>query len=123
MSEMEEKLGQILSNPQMMQQIMSLAQAMNASQLPKQEPPPPPKPPQPTMPAIPDIDPNLLRSLSNMTRQGGIDQNQQALLKALSPYLSQSRVNKLERAMRAAKMAGLASVFLNSGGLQLLSGR
>ena len=123
MSEMEEKLGQILSNPQMMQQIMSLAQAMNASQLPKQEPPPPPKPPQPTMPAIPDIDPNLLRSLSSMTRQGGIDQNQQALLKALSPYLSQSRVNKLERAMRAAKMAGLASAFLNSGGLQMLSGR
>lgn len=123
MSEMEEKLGQILSNPQMMQQIMSLAQAMNASQPQKQEPTPPPKPLQPTVPAIPDIDPNLLRSLSSMTRQGGIDQNQQALLKALSPYLSQSRVNKLERAMRAAKMAGLASAFLNSGGLQLLSGR
>ncbi|MGM9626667.1 MAG: hypothetical protein ACI3V4_01055 [Faecousia sp.] len=123
MSEMEEKLGQILSNPQMMQQIMSLAQAMSASQPQKQEPTPPPQPLQPTVPAIPDIDPNLLRSLSSMTRQGGIDQNQQALLKALSPYLSQSRVNKLERAMRAAKMAGLASAFLNSGGLQLLSGR
>lgn len=123
MSEMEEKLGQILSNPQMMQQIMSLAQAMNASQPQKQEPTPPPQPLQPTVPAIPDIDPNLLRSLSSMTRQGGIDQNQQALLKALSPYLSQSRVNKLERAMRAAKMAGLASAFLNSGGLQMLSGR
>lgn len=123
MSEMEEKLGQILSNPQMMQQIMSLAQAMNASQPQKQEPMPPPQPLQPTVPAIPDIDPNLLRSLSSMTRQGGIDQNQQALLKALSPYLSQNRVNKLERAMRAAKMAGLASAFLNSGGLQMLSGR
>lgn len=123
MSEMEEKLGQILSNPQMMQQIMSLAQAMNASQPQKQEPTPPPQPLQPTVPAIPDIDPNLLRSLSSMTRQGGIDQNQQALLKALSPYLSQNRVNKLERAMRAAKMAGLASAFLNSGGLQMLSGR
>ena len=123
MSEMEEKLGAILSNPQMMQQIMSLAQAMSASQPQKQEPTPPPQPLQPTVPAIPDIDPNLLRSLSSMTRQGGIDQNQQALLKALSPYLSQSRVNKLERAMRAAKMAGLASAFLNSGGLQMLSGR
>lgn len=123
MSEMEEKLGQILSNPQMMQQIMSLAQAMSASQPQKQEPTPPPQPLQPTVPAIPDIDPNLLRSLSSMTRQGGIDQNQQALLKALSPYLSQNRVNKLERAMRAAKMAGLASAFLNSGGLQMLSGR
>ena len=82
MSEMEEKLGQILSNPQMMQQIMSLAQAMSASQPQKQEPTPPPQPHQPTVPAIPDIDPNLLRSLSSMTRQGGIDQNQQALFRS-----------------------------------------
>lgn len=120
MNEMEEKLGAILNNPQMMQQIMSMAQAMNASQPPKEELPKPPAPPQPS---LPDIDPNMLRSLAGMARQGGIDRNQQALLKALSPYLSQNRVNKLERAMRAAKMAGLASTFLNSGGLQLLSGR
>ncbi|MDO5154128.1 MAG: hypothetical protein Q4D50_12340 [Eubacteriales bacterium] len=120
MSEMEEKLGAILNNPQMMQQIMSMAQAMSASQPPKEEPPKPSPPPQPS---LPDIDPNMLRSLAGMVRQGGVDRNQQALLKALSPYLSQNRVNKLERAMRAAKMAGLASTFLNSGGLQLLSGR
>ena len=31
MSELEEKLGRILGNPQMMQQIMSLAQAMNST--------------------------------------------------------------------------------------------
>ena len=37
MSEMEEKLGAILSNPQMMQQIMSMAQAMS---------PPPVSPPR-----------------------------------------------------------------------------
>ena len=29
MSELDDKLGAILSNPQMMQQIMSLAQALN----------------------------------------------------------------------------------------------
>lgn len=122
MSEMEEKLGAILNNPQMMQQIMSMAQAMNASQPqpPREEPSKPPAAPQPP---IPDIDPNMLRSLAGMARQGGVDRNQQALLKALSPYLSQNRVSKLERAMRAAKMAGLASTFLSSGGLQLLSGR
>lgn len=117
MSEMEEKLGAILSNPQMMQQIMSLAQAMNSSQ---NQSPDPPKPPEPQ---VPNLDPNLLRSLTGMARQNGVDQNQQALLKALSPYLSQARVHKLERAMRAAKMATFASGFLNSGGLQLLSGR
>ena len=52
-----------------------------------------------------------------------MDQEQQALLQALSPYLSHTRVEKLERAMRAAKMAGLASTLLSSGALQNLLGR
>ena len=51
------------------------------------------------------------------------DTDQQTLLAALSPYLSQNRVKKLENAMRAAKMARLASAFLGNGGLQMLSGR
>ena len=32
MSEMEEKLGAILSNPQLMQQIMSMAQSLNTAE-------------------------------------------------------------------------------------------
>ena len=35
MDEMNEKLGAILSNPQMMQQIMSMAQAMGQQSQPK----------------------------------------------------------------------------------------
>lgn len=120
MSELEEKLGAVLNNPQLMQQIFSMAQAMNNQSPPKEAPPKPSAPPQPS---LPDIDPNLIRSLAGMAQQSGVDRNQQALLKALSPYLSQTKVNKLERAMRAARMANLASSFLNSGGLQLLSGR
>ena len=53
----------------------------------------------------------------------GIDQNQQNLLSALSPYMSRDKVSKLENAMRAAKLARLASGFLGSGGLQLFTGR
>ncbi len=121
MGEMEEKLGAILSNPQMMQQIMAMAQAMNVSSAPSA---PPPQPPEPVnRPTLPQIDPGMLRSLAGMAQKSGVDQNQQMLLKALCPYLSQNRVNKLEKAMRAAKMAGLASSFLNAGGLQLLTGR
>jgi len=123
MSELEEKLGAVLNNPQLMQQIFSMAQAMNNQAPPKEAPPKPSPSPQPSLPALPDIDPNLIRSLAGMAQQSGVDKNQQALLKALSPYLSQAKVNKLERAMRAARMANLASSFLNSGGLQLLSGR
>lgn len=120
MSELEEKLGAILNNPQMMQQIVGMAQALGASQ-PKQEAPKPQQE-QPS-PQMPNIDPKMLQSLAGITRQGGMDTNQQALLKALSPYLSRDRVIKLERAMRAAKMAGAASAFLNAGGLQMLTGR
>lgn len=129
MSEMEEKLSAILNNPQMMQQIMSMAQAMGNSQQTQQtqQSPQPrqeaPGPQESILPALANLDPRMLQNIMGMARQGGVDQNQQALLRALSPYLSRDRINKLERAMRAARMAGLASAFLNSGGLQLLSGR
>jgi hypothetical protein len=115
MSEMEEKLGSLLNNPQLMQQIMSMAQSLGG-------PPPPPQDPKPED-TSPIFDPTLLQSLSKMAGQNHIDGNQQALLNALCPYLSRQRVNKLERAMRAARLAGAASSFLNAGGLQMLSGR
>ncbi|MDO5545821.1 MAG: hypothetical protein Q4F81_08365 [Eubacteriales bacterium] len=116
MSELEEKLGTILSNPQLMQQIASMAQALGQS-----PEPPAPQPKAPPTPSLPD--PAMLQSLSGMLQAGHIDQEQRELLRALSPFLSQARIGKLERAMRAAKMAGFASVLLRSGGLNLFGGR
>lgn len=117
MSELEEKLGTILSNPQMMQQIAAMAQVLGKT--PPEQPTPPPIPPQ--SPALPD--PAMLQKLSGMLQAGRVDQEQQELLHALSPFLSQARIGKLERAMRAAKMAGFASVLLKSGGLNIFGGR
>ena len=115
MSEMEEKLNALLSNPQLMQQIASMAQAMG-SQAPQQ-------PPEQAPPAMPALDPRLLQTVAQTMGQTGIDCNQKSLLHALSPYLSTNRVQKLERAMQAARLAGAASAFLNAGGLQMLAGR
>ncbi len=117
MSELEEKLGTILSNPQLMQQISAMAQALG--QAPPEQPAPPPMAPQP--PALPD--PAMLQKVSGMLQAGRVDQEQQELLHALSPFLSQSRIGKLERAMRAAKMAGFASALLKSGGMNIFGGR
>ena len=117
MSELEEKLGTLLSNPQLMQQIAAMAQAIGQSS-PQQAPP---QPKAPSAPALPD--PAMLKSLSEMAQAGRIDREQQELLHALSPFLSQTRIGKLERAMRAAKMAGFAWIFLKSGGLNLFGGR
>ena len=120
MSELEEKLGNVLNNPQLMQQILSMAQSLG-----NQEPAEPPRKeesPRKEEPA-PVFDPALMQKLASLAGQNRVDGNQQALLAALCPYLSRERVGKLERAMRAARLAGAASSFLNAGGLNLLSGR
>jgi len=109
MDELEQKLGAVLNNPQLMQQIMSMAQAMG-SQQPQTEPQK-----QPEQQAMPAIDPGMLTKLAGLSRQSSIDRDQQTLLKALNPYLSKDRIGRLERAMRAAKMAKLAGSFLGSG--------
>ncbi len=120
MSELEEKLGSVLNNPQLMQQILSMAQTLGGSESPRQSEQ---KTQASTPSPLPNMDPQLLQNLAGIAKHNGVDQNQQALLQALSPYLSKNRVNKLERAMRAARMAGAASAFVNAGGLQLLTGR
>lgn len=126
MAEMEDKLNSILGNPQMMQQIMAMAQALGQSQSEpsKQEerkPDPPPPQPQMQMPSGGDLA--MIQKLFGMARQSGIDKNQQTLLRALGPYLSRERIVKLEKAMRAAKLAGIASTALGSSGLPFLPGR
>ena len=108
MDEMENKLGAILNNPQMMQQIMSLAQ--NMGQQTQQEAPPKQESPPPQ---LPDIDLSMVQKLSGFAKQSGIDKKQQDLLRALGPYLNRQRISRLERAMRAAKMAGMATSFLS----------
>ncbi len=108
MDELENKLGSILSNPEMMKQIMSIAQNFGSQEQPQSSEPGPSKS------GLPDIDMNTIQKLSALMGQSNVDKNQQNLLHALSPYLSHQRISKLERAMRAAKMAGMASTFFRS---------
>lgn len=106
MEDIESKLGAILGNPQMMQQIMNIAQNFQS------EPEPQPSP----VDAAPEIDFTMVQKLTSLIGKTGIDSQQKALLHALGPYLSNQRIHKLEKAMRAAKLAGMASVFFSSTG-------
>lgn len=101
MEDMEAKLGAILGNPQMMEQIMSLAQNFQSE---------PESQPQVTQTAAPEIDLATIQKITSLIGRTGIDNHQRALLAALGPYLSSHRLQKLEKAMRAAKLAGMASV-------------
>ena len=107
MDELEEKLGAVLNNPQMMQQIMSMAQALGGES-PKGEA---------KQEAFPEVDLAMVQTLSGLARQSGIEPREQALLHALQAYLTADRVGRLERAMRAAKMAKFATGFLGQQGL------
>ena len=113
MDDIESKLGAILGDPQMMSQIMSMAQQLGATV--PQQPPPMPPPPQ-----NPEFDIGSLTKIASLASAAGINQNEQALLCALGPYLSNERICKLEKAMRAAKLANIASSFLGSGILSQL---
>ena len=113
MDDMESKLGAILGNPDMMSQIMSMAQKLGAS---SSTPAPPPPPPQSAIPNLPDgLDIGMLMKLAGMANSANVDKDQRALLVALRPYLTGERISKLEKAMRAAKLAGVASSILGSG--------
>ena len=114
MDDLEEKLGNILNNPQMMQNIMAMAQSMGGQEgsIPESSPHP-----------LPDIDLATIQKISRLAQKSSIDQREQALLRALGAYLSKERLYKLEKAMRAAKIAKIASSALGQRGIPSHAGR
>ena len=109
MDDLETKLGEILSNPQMMQQIMGLAQSLGQASGNTGANAPP---------SVPDL--SAMQAISGVLSQSNMDAQQRNLLNALSPYLNQERIRKLEKAMRAAKIAQQASCLLGENGMKLL---
>lgn len=110
MDDLEEKLGAILSDPKAMEQIYSMAQALGQS---------PPEQSQneavqKSLSGLEGIDPGMLKTISGIASQGQISSQEHDLLCALRPYLAPRRIEKLEKAMRAAKMASIASAFLGN---------
>ena len=115
MEDMRDQINTILQDPEAMEKIMAMAQNLGQA--------PPSAPPPERENGFGDIDISMLQKLSGLAGQSNIDSNQRTLLSALRPYLSHERLRKLEKAMRAAKMASLASAFLGNSGFQFLAGR
>ena len=118
MEGIEAQIGSVLNNPQLMEQIMQMAQSLG-----QPTPEPTPEPVREPELSGQDLDPAAMTKLLSIASKAGIDQNQKALLQALRPYLTPERLRKLEKAMRASKLAGIASSALGSGALSFLTGR
>lgn len=108
MEGLEEQLGAILNNPQMMSSLMQMAQSLASSPPAGQEAPQPQNP-------IADlgIDMGMLQKIGAMARSSNIDAQQRNLLSALTPYLHKDRISRLEKAMRAARLARFATSALS----------
>lgn len=113
MSEFDEKLNALLSDPDRMAQIMQMAQTLSgASAQPQPQPPPPP--PQSAPASGGDflssltggLDPKLLMRLLPVVQELSSDSNSHArtLLYALRPYLKQERQARVERALQLARL-------------------
>lgn len=124
MAEWEEKLEGILSNPQAMEQIMSLAKSLEGGNESAASSASTPAPSSPT--ALPDLsgllgsvgklDPKLLSVAAKLFSQfgGQQDDRRTALLQALRPFVKPERYAKLDKAIQIAKLSVLIR-----GGLEL----
>lgn len=136
MSEFEEKLNAILSNPEAMGQVMNLAQSLNlggGTEAPGDGGPSNPPPQAPQNNAAPggavndlaglgsllgQIDPKLIGRLLPLAGElagGGNDERMQ-LLYALRPFLKPERRDKVERAARTARLIHVGKKLLQSMG-------
>ena len=114
MAQWEEQLNQILGDPQAMKQITALAQSLSGKQeenpdssaqsVPETPPLEEPSTPSP-LSALSDLDPKLLQmGMGLLSEYSAQDDQKTALLAALKPFLKPSRQEKMDQAVRIARL-------------------
>ena len=129
MAEFDERLNQILSNPDAMAQIARLAQSLNAPPPVSGNESPPPAPGHGTPDAAPQVPDNGTPPLSGnppplpdadtvakflpLLRDLGGDSDARRLLYALRPYLRPQKQEKVDRALHLARLFRVGKRFLS----------
>ena len=128
MSEFEDKLNAILSNPEAMAQVMGLAQSLSGSGAFGGEQRHDGSKSDPTdnvgssFGSLGDlfaqIDPKMIERLLPLISElsHGENDERMQLLYALRPFLKEERRDKIERAVKAAKLIQIGKKFLSSMG-------
>ena len=118
MAEFDEKLNRILSNPDAMAQIARLAQSLNGPPPDGNAPPPGPPPdgnaaPFAGMGDAPTPDMNGIAPFLPLLQELGGDSDARRLLYALRPYLRPHKQEKVEQALRLARLFRVGKKFLS----------
>ena len=102
MDELESRISSVLGDPEQMEKITRLAQSFMAGTGNNDTPPK-------TEAAMPEAE--LLNRIMRLMRTGGEkDKGERAMLEAISPYLSEKRRGKMEKALRIAKLVRMAKI-------------
>ncbi|MGO5115823.1 hypothetical protein ACTQ33_12470 [Candidatus Avoscillospira sp. LCP25S3_F1] len=111
MEDLENKIGEILGDPQAMAGILSLAQSLGLTPPEQTEPsaPPPSSPP-------PQQDPMASSMAQLLSMAGSLGGKELALLQALRPLLREDRRFKLDRAIQAARISQIAGTAMKTLG-------
>lgn len=120
MGEFEDKINNILSSPEDLEKIMSIAKSFSSGQDSKAQE----DSPNPGLGALGgldlgSLDPKMLQMMGTMMREysSSSDSKNLALISAMKPYLKQDRHEKVDKAIQLAKMAKIARVaFSNKDG-------
>ena len=127
MSELEDKLNSLLSDPAGMAQVVQLAQQLSstmgqsAPQQPSNAAPapgPPPAAPGPSPAGLNSllggVDPKIIAKFLPVLQTLAADQSHSTqLLNALKPYLKEEKQAKVERAARLARLITVGKRFLS----------
>lgn len=110
MSELEDKISEVLADPQQMAQITRLAQSLMGGETGGSAPDTAQASALPNLDAL-GVDGAMLARLARaINANSDQDRAERALLEAMRAYLSEKRRGKLERAMKIARLASIAKM-------------
>ena len=110
MSEIQDKINQILSNPEALKQVQSLGEQLGLAK---------PEPPKTTPKPMPDfINDDMLKTITRLApvmQSVKSDDDTTHLLNALRPFLSSEKQQKLDQAEKMIKFIRIIPMLKESG--------
>ena len=103
MDELSSRINSVLGDPEQMEKITRLAQSFMAGTGNNDAPP------KTDAAAMPEAE-LLNRVMRLMRTSGEKEKGERAMLEAISPYLSEKRRGKMEKALRIAKLVRMARI-------------
>lgn len=112
MEDLENKISEILGDPQAMAGILSLAQSLGLTPSSEESEPTEPA----AAPPPPQSDPMSGSMAQLLSMAGSLGGKEMALLQALRPLLREDRRAKLDRAIQAARISQIAGTAMKALG-------